>query len=88
MLSRLLIGGIIGLFLVLVPLSGHAASLARYDTEQSAQAHCPADVVVWLNNPSMIYHFKGQRWYGNTKDGAFVCKTEAELAGARPSKRG
>jgi len=33
-------------------------------TESAAQARCPKDVVVWLNIPSGIYHYKGERWYG------------------------
>ncbi len=30
-----------------------------FATEQSAQPHCPADIVVWLNLPSGIYRFMG-----------------------------
>jgi hypothetical protein len=39
-------------------------------------------VVVWLNLPSGIYHYSGQRWYGRTKRGAYVCKGEADANGA------
>ena len=80
--------------LVLVPLLGgpiiaDAAQLpALFTTEQEAQQHCPRDVVVWLNLPSGIYHFKGQRWYGNTKHGAFVCRKEADGAGDRGTRNG
>ena len=41
-----------------------------FDTESAAQAHCPKDVVVWLNIPSGIYHYKGERWYGRTEHGS------------------
>src|SRR5215469_4253367 len=41
-----------------------AALLATFSSEQQAQHHCPADTVVWLNLPSGIYHFRGERWYG------------------------
>jgi hypothetical protein len=44
--------------------------------------------VVWLNLPSGIYHLKGQRWYGRTKSGAYVCKQEADKAGDRGSLNG
>ena len=40
--------------------------LPLFDTESAAQAHCPKDVVVWLNIPSGIYHYQGERWYGRT----------------------
>jgi hypothetical protein len=59
-----------------------------FSTEQQAQQHCPADVVVWLNLPSGVYHFKGQRWYGATKSGAYVCKKEADRAGDRATRNG
>ena len=29
-----------------------------FSTESAAQAHCPKDVVVWLNIPSGIYHYR------------------------------
>lgn len=32
-----------------------------FDTENAAQAHCPKDVVVWLNIPSGIHHYRGER---------------------------
>jgi hypothetical protein len=65
-----------------------AAAPAMFDTEDAAQAHCPRDVVVWLNIPTHIYHDKGMRWYGRTKHGAFVCKREADAAGDRDTRNG
>jgi len=64
------------------------APLAIFPSEQQAQQHCPADTVVWVNLPSGIYHYKGQRWYGNTLSGAYVCKSEADQAGDRGSRNG
>ena len=50
------------------PLIAYSAGdLTLFSTEEKAQEHCPKDTVVWLNLPSGIYHFKGERWYGNTK---------------------
>jgi hypothetical protein len=63
-------------------------SPALFTTEQEALQHCPRDTVVWLNLPTGIYHFKGQRWYGNTKHGAYVCKKEADQAGDRGPRNG
>lgn len=62
--------------------------LATFPREQQAQQNCPADTVVWLNLPSGIYHFKGERWYGNTKTGAYVCQREADRAGDRATRNG
>lgn len=62
--------------------------ITLFPTEQEAQKHCPADTVVWVNLSTGVYHFKGQRWYGATKSGAYVCKAEADKAGDRPTKNG
>jgi hypothetical protein len=59
-----------------------------FSTEDSAQAHCPRDIVVWLNIPSGIYHYKSERWYGRTKHGAYACEKEAIAAGDRASENG
>ena len=54
-----------------------------FTTEVNARIHCPNDVVVWLTVPSSIYRFRGQRSYGSTADGAYVCKKDADQAGDR-----
>jgi len=60
-----------------------------YSTEAQAQAHCPRDTVVWLNTRTGIYHLKGERWYANTKQGAYVCKAEADATpGDRETRNG
>lgn len=74
--------------------STHAAIVAQaslpalFSTESEAQAHCPRDVVGWLNIPSGIYHYKGERWYGRKKHGAYTCEKEAFKAGDRASLNG
>lgn len=68
--------------------STHAIALQQFQSEAAAQAHCPSDIVVWLNLPTMIYHYKGQRWYGRTKHGTYVCKQEADAEGARATRNG
>jgi len=65
-----------------------AQALTLFDSESAAQAHCPHDIVVWLNTRSGIYHYKGERWYGNTKHGAYVCEKEAIAAGDRATENG
>ncbi|HEV3089454.1 MAG TPA: hypothetical protein VGX96_19790 [Candidatus Elarobacter sp.] len=57
-----------------------------FDTESAAQTHCPSDQVVWLNTRSHIYHEKGTRYYGTTKQGEYACRKEADAAGDRNSK--
>jgi hypothetical protein len=63
-------------------------NIPMFDAEQAAQKHCPSDIVVWLNTNSGIYHLKGERWYGNTRYGAYVCKKEADAAGYRETRNG
>jgi hypothetical protein len=65
-----------------------AAELTLFSTDEQAQRHCPSDVVVWLNLPTHIYHWKGMRWYGNTKTGAYVCKKQADDNGNRGTLNG
>lgn len=31
---------------------------------------------MWLNAPKGLYHYKGVRWYGRTKNGAYACEKE------------
>ena len=76
------------LFLLLSFLSTPAFAIDQFQTEDAAQQHCPKDVVVWLNIPTGVFHFKGQRWYGRTKSGAYVCKKEAVLDGDRATRNG
>jgi hypothetical protein len=78
---------VVGLLWSSLPTNATAPA-PLFQTEQQAQEHCPKDTVVWLNLPTGIYHLKGQRWYGRTKQGAFVCKREADKARDRGSLNG
>ncbi|HVM46672.1 MAG TPA: hypothetical protein VMU04_01530 [Candidatus Acidoferrum sp.] len=69
-------------------LPAFASAQTLYNAPQAAQQHCPNDEVVWLNTRSGVYHFQGERWYGNTEEGAYVCKKEANAAGDRPTRNG
>jgi hypothetical protein len=57
-----------------------------YGSETAAHTHCPSDTVVWLNTKTKVYHEKGMLYYGHTKQGAYVCKKEADAAGDRETK--
>jgi hypothetical protein len=80
---RFLLGLLVGL-----ALAFPAFALEKFSNEAQAQQHCPTDTVVWLNLPTMIWHYKGERWYGRTKNGAFVCAKDARASGARPTHNG
>ena len=73
--------------ILLVVGSALGAGMMTFASEQRAQQHCPSDTVVWLNTTSAIYHFKGERWYGHTNRGAYVCKTEADKDGMSGPKK-
>lgn len=81
--ARLLGGLILGLTLAIPALA-----LETFSEEAKAQQHCPRDTVVWLNLPTMIWHYKGQRWYARTQHGAYACAKEAGASGARGTKNG
>jgi micrococcal nuclease len=52
----------------------------------TAQPPAPnADVKVWVNTSSGIYHCPGTRYYGNTKRGAFMTESAARSDGHRPA---
>ena len=63
-------------------------TLELFATEEAAQRHCRKDELFCLNTRTGIYHEKGMRWYGNTKEGAYVCRKEADAAGDRDTRNG
>jgi hypothetical protein len=65
-----------------------AYGLETFGQEAQAKQHCPTDTVVWLNLPTMIWHYKGQRWYARTIHGAYACEKEAAAGGARGTRNG
>jgi len=58
----------------------------QFTSEALAKAHCPSDTVVWVNLSSKIYHFSGNKSYGTTKTGAYVCEKDATGEGFRAAK--
>jgi hypothetical protein len=49
---------------------------------------CPGDTLVWVNTQSGVYHFQGDRYFGGTKRGKFVCERDADEEGDPPTHRG
>jgi hypothetical protein len=63
-----------------------AATLAKYKTEADAKDACGSDPIVWANTSSKILHASGDKYYGHTKHGAYVCQSAAQKAGYRAVK--
>ena len=76
----------------LLPLSAAIAQVKpapAFSTEQEAKAHCSGgDTVVWVNQQTHVYHLQGERWYGNTKHGAYECRKDADAEGDRETRNG
>ena len=60
----------------------------QFSSEAEAKARCPGATVVWVNTKgkSHTYHYPGTRWYGTTKQGAYMCEADAGAAGYHASK--
>ena len=75
---------------LLWPTFGLSASptspVVNFPTEREAEQHCAGDLVVWLDLPSKLYHYRGQQRYGATASGAYVCRDEAKRAGMRATR--
>ena len=86
MKKNILIGVLSATCLALASAGASAAGVKEYKTEAGAQKHCPKDLVVWGSSASGVYHLKGTRNYGTTKDGHYVCAAEANAAGWHAAK--
>ena len=49
---------------------------------------CPSDQKVWVNTRSGIFHLAGERYYGSTKQGKYVCEKAAKAEGDRETRNG
>jgi hypothetical protein len=66
--------------------TGSPSGAGQFATEAQAKATCPADIVVWVNLTSKIYHFSGTHNYGTTKNGAYMCEKDTAAQGMRAAK--
>lgn len=66
-----------------------ASALAQTPTHKPpAGMTCPGDKIVWVNTRSHVYHFQGERYFGSTKQGKFMCEQAADKEGDRPTHNG
>lgn len=59
---------------------------ASKDTTKATKTPVGKDTV-WVNTATGIYHKKGTRYYGKTKEGKYMPEDEAVQAGYKRSKR-
>ena len=65
------------------PRTPPSGGVTRFATEPEAKELCPADIVVWVNLQSKVFHFAGNRYYGHTAQGAYMCEADAKTEGDR-----
>ena len=68
------------------PTASTPTGAGQFTTDVLAKAHCPADIVVWVNLSSKVYHFSTSKDYGKTKKGAYMCEKETAAEGFRAAK--
>jgi hypothetical protein len=61
-------------------------TLGKYKTVSDAKGACGSDPVVWANMSSKVLHNSGDKLYGHTKHGVYVCQSVALKAGYHTAK--
>ncbi len=75
----------------MAPSQGSAGKSARAPANADAVTpgiSCPGDAVVWVNLRSRGYHMQGDKFFGHTKRGKFMCRKAADAAGDHAIKPG
>ena len=66
-------------FLIVLCAAASIATGSASAQSSAAKPSCaPGDPVVWVNTNSGVYHMQGDRYYGTTKSGTYLCKSAAD----------
>lgn len=76
---------LIVVFLSLIACGSSAHPVTNREPPVPIQSPGPANVIVWVNTNSGVYHCPNTRWYGKTKSGRFMSQREAQSKGYRPA---
>ena len=68
--------------------SSSSKSSAPASSGKSSESRPLAKGMVWVNTATKVYHYEGDKWYGNTKEGKYMTEADAIKAGYRASKEG
>lgn len=60
---------------------GTAAGGRTFASQSEAARSCGASSVVWANTRSKAYHLEGDKYFGHTKHGAWMCMGTAKADG-------
>lgn len=67
------------------PAAKPSAPAAAAPAQKSASPAAAAGPnMVWVNEPSKVYHCPNTRWYGKTKEGSYMGERDAVAKGYRP----
>ena len=74
------------------PAASSSSSSSKMEKESAPEASKqagppPAKGMVWVNTATGVYHYEGDHWYGNTKEGKYMSEQDAIKAGYRASKQ-
>lgn len=80
---------LVAAFFVALGLVGNVAANAQAPQHDvPARMACPGDQVVWVNTRSGVYHYRGERYFGSTQEGKFICERDAKREGDRATRNG
>lgn len=68
--------------------AGARTAASGYATEAAAKSACGSDTVVWGNTSSKVFHMSGNKYYGHTSHGSYMCEKQATAGGYHAAKGG
>ena len=68
--------------------SGTLVAAKRHHVPRQARTPAASSGQVWVNTKTGVYHFPGERWYGNTAEGEYMSEDAAKKAGYRAMENG